>query len=94
MQYDSREIRQMAKEFRKSSYSVHCVGKIGTQQVRNVLGNSFSGSASDALYRKLDQLQDEVQRLGNGLNGIEEDLLAFARDLDRADQKAKSTING
>lgn len=92
MKYDTAEIRAVARRLKNCASSVSSLSTRELGQLRERMEGDFKGQAASALNERLGELQGDVLKIGEGLETIGAELLAFARRLDLADQASREHI--
>lgn len=89
--YDSAEVRRAARIVRSSLDQLQQVAP----KVRNLnqaISDSIDGETAEAMKRKLQQLQTDVQAIGGAMNTLNTTLNRFAAAIDAADAKIRSLL--
>lgn len=93
MEYDTREIRRVARSIGKSASEVSAVAKEDLNALADALEGRFKGKAADALEAILSELSGDLRRMGANLGAIRDEMLAYAARLDMADRQSRDQIN-
>lgn len=89
---DTGEIRRIARQIKAIAGSVGELSAADIPAIQQGLEGSFEGEAAKALEEALLTLRSDVGRLSGGLNGIQQELMAYAARIDAADEAAARAI--
>ncbi len=92
MKYDTAEIRAVARRLKSCAASVNSLTTRDMRQLTERVETEFRGEAADALGERLREFRSDVRRIGEGLDTIGAELMAYARRLDLADEESKREI--
>lgn len=92
MKYDTAEIRRVARQVKQSATSIDEIGRGTLQPLTGSIPQELKGLAADALLSEIRDLTSGLQHLATQVSAVGDDLNAFARKLDIADQQAKQQI--
>ena len=90
---DTEAIRRVARRIGSIATSVQDLSTDDIPAIERSLDGNFEGEAAKALEEVLFDLKKDVKSMGNGLKSIQKDLLAYAKRVDEADEKAAQMIN-
>lgn len=93
MNYDTAEIRRVARQLKGCASTVGSIEQSKLRTVLSMLGSEFKGQAADAATKRIQELSSDLLQLQNGINAIGDELNQFARQLDIADERSKSHIH-
>jgi len=89
---DTEAIRRVARKIGSIATSVQDLSSDDIPAIERSLDGNFEGEAAKALEEVLADLRKDVKGMGNGLKAIQQELLAYARRVDEADEKAAQLI--
>ena len=89
---DTEAIRRVARKIGSIAASVQDLSTDDIPAIERGLDGNFEGEAAQALEEVLGDLKKDVRGMGNGLKAIQKELLAYARRVDEADEKAAQLI--
>ena len=90
---DTEAIRRVARKIGSIATSVQDISTDDIPAIERSLDGNFEGEAAKALEEVLGDLQRDVRGMGNGLKAIQKELLAYAKRVDEADEKAAQLIS-
>lgn len=91
-EYDTSEIRRVAKRIGAVSDQVAAVSKDALERISAEIPHTMKGETAEALNERVTLASDDIRRIAGRLAGIRDLLIKFARLLDEADEKAKGEI--
>lgn len=89
---DTDAIRRVAKQIGGIATSVQDLSTADIPAIERGLQGNFEGQAAQALDEVLGDLKKDVQGIGNGLRAIQKELIAYAKEVDEADERAAKMI--
>ena len=89
---DTEAIRRAARKIGNIATSVQDLSTDDIPAIKRGLDGNFEGEAAQALDDVLGDLKKDVRSMGNGLKAIQKELLAYAKRVDEADEKAAQLI--
>jgi len=92
MRYNVLELRQTADLVNKAAEKVRGAGEDSVERVRGGLSGVFRGEAADALDHELSSLRSDLRQLAGGLTAIGNELMDYARRLEKADRDSAAYI--
>jgi len=92
VEYNTAEIRQVAKGIGKVASSVDQISSGDLKRVLGTVDGTLEGQTANAIIQAVTGLRRDVSKLAGGLNGISGELYALARRIDAADAAAKAAI--
>ena len=90
---DTEAIRRVARKIGSIATSVQDLSTDDIPTIERSLDGYFEGEAAKALEEVLGDLKKDVKGMGNGLKAIQRELLAYAKRVDEADEKAAQLIS-
>ena len=90
--YDTREIRTAARNVDKLAGRLDNLKRTKVSQARESV-RDLQGDTVNAIREQLDALSEEIRSLYRSLENSADALFEFARQLDIADEKAKTMIS-
>ena len=89
---DTDAIRRVARKIGNIAASVQDLSSDDIPAIERSLDGNFEGEAANALEDVLADLKKDVKGMSNGLKAIQRELLAYAKRVDEADEKASQLI--
>ncbi len=93
-EYNSEEVRRVAKEIERIAQNVKKLSTDNVKKMRGTVQDSLKGDAANALEDVLTDLSSDINKIGNGLDGLYKALMEYARRAELADLAAKKAIEG
>lgn len=91
-EYDSAEIRRLARQIQRASNAVAEVNTGALKSVMREMPDNFQGSAATALQESVNELMSDVKAISRSLTALKNSLYGLANRVEYADQQAKALI--
>lgn len=93
-EYNSEEVRRVANEIQAIAQNVKQLSNDNVAKMRGTVQENLKGDTADALETVLTDLSSDINKIGNGLDGLYKALMEYARKAEQADLAAKQAIEG
>ena len=93
MNYDSAQIRKLARGVQSTANGIRDQTSGSLRAARVSVTENLCGKTADALTAALEELGGDVSKMVMALDGIASELYAYAKRLDEADRQAQQLID-
>lgn len=91
---DTAEVKRVAEEIKAIAGEVRQLSRSNVSRMQSNVEENLKGDTANAIMEVLQDLSNDITKIGSGLDTIQRELMEYVKRLEAADRAASELIEG